>query len=667
MWKLLAIFAITAPALADSRPIELQDYYKIETVSAPVLSPDGSRVAYVKSHIIEVENKRRSEIWVVPADHSTAPVLLSDPATSATAPRWSPAGKLLSYTAGGQWFVHMDGSSTEPFHISGVGGAPLFSPDGKWIAFTRKAAAAKDPKPDQSDFDRLTEERFKGRMYDWMNFRFDGRGYLLDPRDPKATPPSELFVVPAAGGEPKQITQLGVDVLAPSWRADSQALAFTANIHQRDEYSYERADLWTVALDGQPKRITQDDGWHHLSPAWSPDGKFIAVLREEGLDRVLASKRTIGSPIDVYLFPATGGPGKNLTPDWDDMPGAPRWSNDGKEIYFHAGIEGTAHLFRIDVANAKVTQVTQGDRMLSEVSIAGDRMAFTVSTNGHPPEVFTSSLRSGQETQLTDTPTPWQAGKVERIRYDSKDGTSIDGWVVLPPGYDAKAKAYPLVLTIHGGPHGEYTSGFSFEEQLIAASGIIVVYTNPRGSTGYGEKFRWGTWGGWGDRDFDDVMGGVDYAIKHYNADPKRMGVTGYSYGGFLTNWIIGHTTRFAAAVVGAGPSDWISNYGTGDIPRTKESEFFGSPWDAKANAAMIAHSPITYATKIQTPTLFVHGESDARVPIAQAEEMYTTLKKRKVPAKFVRYPGEYHGGWSPWDTVHRYQQEMLWWKQYLR
>jgi dipeptidyl aminopeptidase/acylaminoacyl peptidase len=349
------------------------------------------------------------------------------------------------------------------------------------------------------------------------------------------------------------------------------------------------------------------------------------------------------------------------------MPGAPRWSSDGKGIYFHAGIKGTAHLFRINVADAKVTQVTSGDRVLSEVSIAGDRMAYTVSTSAHPAEVFTASMSTGKETQLTETQTLWQAGKVERIRYDSKDGTSIDGWVVLPPDYDAKGKSYPLVLTIHGGPHGEYTSGFSFEEQLIAAAGYIVVYSNPRGSTGYGEKFRWGTWGGWGDRDFEDVMGGVDYALKHYNTDPKRMGVTGYSYGGFLTNWIIGHTTRFAAAVVGAGPSDWISNYGTGDIPRTKESEFFGSPWDAKANAAMITHSPITYATRITTPTLFVHGEADARVPIAQAEEMYTTLKKRKVPAKFVRYPGEYHGGWSPWDTVHRYQQEMLWWKQYLR
>jgi dipeptidyl aminopeptidase/acylaminoacyl peptidase len=661
--------AFAAALAAQPRPIELKDYYQLETVSSPMLSPDGRRVAFVRTKIVEADNKRRSEVWVVPADRSAEPMRVSDPAVSAANPRWSPDGKLLAYTAGGQWFLHMDVPNPEPFRIAGVSGAPIFSPDGRWIAFIRKVDPPKPPTPEASDFDRLTQERFKGRIYDWMNFRFDGRGYLPDPRDPGATPPSELFVVPTSGGEPKQLTHLGVDVLNPAWRADSQALAFTANTHQRDEYSYERADLWTVALEGQPKRITPDDGWHHLSPDWSPDGRFIAVLREEGLNRVLASKRTQGSPVDLYLIPADGGAPRNLTADWDDIPSPAKWSADGRSLYFHSGIKGTAHLFRVDVANGKVTQLTEGDRVLGDFSTAGDRMAYTATTSDHPAEVYIASLSGGGETKLTSVQDAflarWQPGKVERIRYDSKDGTSIDGWVVLPPGYNARNR-YPLILSIHGGPHGAFTSGFSFEEQLMAAHGYIVVYTNPRGSTGYGEKFNWATWGGWGDRDFEDVMSGVDYALKHYSADPQRLGVTGYSYGGFLTNWIIGHTTRFAAAVVGAGPSDWISNYGTGDIPRTKESEFFGSPWDPKANAAMIAHSPITYATNIRTPTLFVHGESDARVPISQAEEMYTTLKKLHVPAKFVRYPGEYHGGWSPWDTVHRYQQELLWWNQYL-
>jgi dipeptidyl aminopeptidase/acylaminoacyl peptidase len=671
MYRLAFLFALCSIAAGQPRPIELKDYYQIESVTAPALSPDGLRVAFVRTRIAEAENKRLSSVWLAPSDGATPPVQVSDPTLSATAPRWSPDGKLLSYTAGpAQWFLHMDEPHAEttapkPFQISGVGGPPVFSPDSQWIAFTKKVSAPKNKTSELSEFDRLTQERFKGRMYDWMNFRFDGRGYLPDPR---TTSPSELFLVAAAGGEPKQITHLGVDVLNPAWRRDGKALTFTASTHQRDEYSYERADLWTIAIGGEPKSLTADDGWHHLSPAWSPDGKTIAVLREEGLNRILDSKRKQGSAIDICLIPAEGGALRNLTADWDDIPGPPRWSPDGGSIYFHAGVKGTAHLFKVSTSGGKVTQLTQGDRLLGDFTMAGDRVAYTSTSPNSPVELYSAPLNAlTAEKQLTRVQPAYALGKVERIRYDSKDGTSIDGWVILPPGYDPQKRPYPMILNIHGGPHGAYASSFAFEEQLQAATGYIVLYTNPRGSTGYGEKFLWGTWGGWGDRDFEDVMSGVDYALKHYNGDPKRLGVTGYSYGGFLTNWIIGHTTRFAAAVVGAGPSDWISNYGTGDIPRTKESEFLGRPWEPEARAVMLAHSPITYAEAIRTPTLFVHGEADARVPIAQAEEMYTTLKKLRVPAKFVRYPGEYHGGWSPWDTVHRYQQEMLWWSEYLK
>ena len=670
MHRFLLVLALVQTTAAQKRPVELKDYYKLETVSEPVLSPDGLRVAFMRTHIIEADNKRRSEIWVAPSDGSAPPTRISDPAINATGPRWSPDGKLLAYAAGGQKFVQMDTPAGTPIQIDSVGGAPVFSPDNRWIAFTKKVAPPKPPAAPISEFDRVTQERFKGRMYDWMNFRFDGRGYLPDPRNPQATPPNELFIVPIAGGEAKQITHLGVDVLTPAWSKDSQMLAFTASTHQRDEYAYERADLWTVTLGGETKRITQDDGWHHRSPAWSPDGRFIAVLRDEGLNRVLESKRKQGAPLDLYLIPSAGGTPRNLTAEWDDLPGAPKWSEDGKWIYFHAAVKGAAHLYRISPANAKVEQVTQGDRVVGDAAVVGDRIAYTASSPDRPVELYSMPMASKRETKITsiqdDLLSTWNLGKVERIRYDSKDGTSIDGWVVLPPGYDPAHRAYPLILTIHGGPHGAYSNSFSFDEQLTASAGYIVLYTNPRGSTGYGEKFQWGIWGAWGDRDLEDVMSGVDYALKHYNADPKRLGVTGYSYGGFLTNWIIGHTTRFAAAIVGAGPSDWISNYGTGDIPRTKESEFLGKPWESQANAVMIRQSPITYATNIQTPTLFVHGEADERVPISQAEEMYTTLKKRQIPAKFVRYPGEYHGGWSPWDMVHRYQQEMLWWKQYL-
>lgn len=670
MHKLALFLSLAGIALGQTRPIELRDYFKIESVSAPAISPDGRHVAYVKTRRLEAENKSQGEIWVASVEDKAAqPVLVSDPDVNAANPQWTSDGKLIAYTAAGsQWFVAAGGGA--PFQIKGVDGTPVFSPDGKWIAYTKKVPQPKGDTAPLSDFDRLTEERFKGRIYDWMNFRYDGRGYLPDPRNPQATPPMELFVVPAAGGEPRLLTHLGVNVMSPAWRADSQALAFTGDLHQRDEYAYERADLFAVTLEGETRMLTKDNGWHHAAPAWSPDGRSIAVLREEGLARVIASGRKQGSPIDIVLVSTNGGEPRNLTARWDDLPAAPHWSGDGRFIYFEGGVKGTAHLFRVSVAGAEVEPVTKGDRVISQVSMAADRMAYVSSTSQALPDIYTASLPAINERKLTSANGPlqaeWHLGKVERISYDSKDGTSIEGWVVLPPDYEQHPGKFPLILSIHGGPHGAFSSAFSFEEQLFAAQGYIVVFTNPRGSTGYGEKFRWGTWGGWGDRDFEDVMAGVDYALSHYRADPQKLGVTGYSYGGFLTNWVIGHTTRFAAAVVGAGPSDWISNYGTGDIPRTKETEFLGSPWQEKARAVMLAHSPVLFAAQIKTPTLFVHGEADERVPIAQGEEMYTALKKRRIPAKFVRYPGEFHGGWSLWDTVHRYHEELLWWRTYF-
>jgi len=253
----------------------------------------------------------------------------------------------------------------------------------------------------------------------------------------------------------------------------------------------------------------------------------------------------------------------------------------------------------------------------------------------------------------------------ERILAKSKDGTEIEGWLLKPRVTGAAAR-WPLIVAMHGGPHGAYGNSFAFQFQLWAANGYAVLYTNPRGSTGYGEQFLWGTWGGWGNRDFEDVMAVVDESTRRFAIDERRMGVTGYSYGGFLTNWVITHTPRFAAAIVGAGISNWISDYGTADIPRTKESEFNGPPWETASLELLLKQSPVVYAKNVTTPTLFIHGEADLRVPIEQAEQMYVALKKRRIPAQFIRYPDMYHGGWTPWNTVHRYHHELRWWTKYL-
>jgi dipeptidyl aminopeptidase/acylaminoacyl peptidase len=695
-----ALATVLQPAHADARQLTLEDFYRIVSVQAPAISPDGKWVAFVRSTIVEAENRRNGELWIVAADGNGTPRRISDPAlnvsaTGSSAPRWSPDGQLLAFSGrrrgapadddgGSIWFLRADRLDEPATHIRGAEGTPIFSPDNKWIAFTKKIAKPKTPTL-ASDGEKVINERFKGKAYEWVQYRFDQRGYLPDPRDPEATPPEELFIVAREGGDAKQLTKTGVNVSGVAWKPDGSALAFIANEFQRDEYTYPRADLWTVTLEGKTTRLT-NDGYDHDSPAWSPDGRMIAVRREQGLSAVIAAKQNFGAPNDIFTIAATdGGSGSsrtpqlsNLTAEWDLLPGPPAWSPDGRFVYFTGGIGGSEHLFRVGgsyVASgfsrtSAVEQITTGARQLNGFSQSArwEQMAYVAGDSARPAELFTSSIDGRSEKKLTSFNDALvkevEAVAADRILYKSKDGAEIEGWVLKPRGYTA-SRAWPLILTMHGGPHSAYGQSFSFEHQLFAANGYLVVYTNPRGSTNYGEKFLWATWGGWGNLDFEDVMAGVDYAKTKYNVDEKRMGVTGYSYGGFLTNWVIGHTNRFAAAISGAGIANWISDYATSDIPRTKESEFFGAPWD-RGRDILEKQSPITYAAHFKTPTLFVNGESDARVPIEEAEQMYLALRKQRIPARMVRYPDTYHGGWSPWNTVHRYYEELKWWERYL-
>jgi dipeptidyl aminopeptidase/acylaminoacyl peptidase len=257
---------------------------------------------------------------------------------------------------------------------------------------------------------------------------------------------------------------------------------------------------------------------------------------------------------------------------------------------------------------------------------------------------------------------------VQRVQFKSADGWPVEGWLTLPFNYSQGGEPYPLIVSNHGGPHSAIQYGLNFKNQYFAANGYAVLEVNFRSSTGYGEKHLWGTWGAWGTKDGQDVMAGVDYALAHFNLDRKRVASIGHSYGGFMTNWLITqYPDRFAAAASGAGIVNWLSDYGDADIPRTKEMEFYGAPWDPKAREIMIRQSPLTYADRAKTPTLFINGEIDQRVPFSENEQMFVALRKNGVPAKMIRYAGMPHAISGGWNIVHRMLNEREWFDRWLK
>jgi dipeptidyl aminopeptidase/acylaminoacyl peptidase len=420
-------------------------------------------------------------------------------------------------------------------------------------------------------------------------------------------------------------------------------------------------------------RLT-DDGYVYSDARFSPDGRYLSYAREPGTDLIIQQKWNHGGPTDLYVRPLPQGDPINLTANWDLEPGPTTWSPDGRFIYFTAAIGGENHVFRVSVPSGQVEQVTRGPRRITDVSFDKGltRMAFLVNVHDRPAEVSVANIDGSNERRLTDVHgaivSEVAFSKAATLRWRSRDGTAIEGWLMLPYGYDPAKGPYPLIVFSHGGPHAATGYSFDFKKQFFAANGYCVLDTNFRSSTGYGEAFKWATWGEWGRKDGEDVVAGIDHVLQHFPIDPRRVGHTGHSYGGFLTNWLITqYPDRFAAAITGAGIANWMSDYGTADIYRTKETEFYGTPWDPAARERMIRQSPLAYGGNVNTPTLFVHGQADQRVPNEEGEQMYFALKRRGVPARMIQYAGQPHSIGGHWNNVHRMINELKWWEQYLK
>ena len=652
LFTLSLALASTVPLPAQNaapRPLTIEDYYRVQSVGAVRMAPDGRTVTFTVATRVELGNTTRVETFTVPVDGSKPPAKVEAPPGAGNAGRGGRGGR---------------------------GGAPgVASPDGTASLVMRDLPRRAAPEASLTDFEKRHMDRFKGAIFDWKDFQRDGQPFPAP--NVRARPGQQLVLQADAGGEARPLTTDDLRPAGVTWHPDGKLIAFVADPDWRDELKYESPDLYTVTPDGTLTRVTDDD-FVYSGPAFAPDGRYLAYIRTFGTDMVIDQKLNHGGPRDLFVRPVTSGAVGapiNLTANWDLEPGAARFSPDGAFMCFSAGTGGETHLFKVSVPGGEVTQVTRGPRRLAGFSYnaAMTKMAYTATTHDSPGEVYVANIDGSGERQLTHIGAPVldgiAFGKTERLEWASKDGTRIEGWLTHPapgtePAQDGKA---PLIVFSHGGPHSATGYNFNFKKQFFAAQGYFILDTNFRSSTGYGEAFKWATWGAWGDKDGEDVMAGIDHVLARYPIDANNVGHTGHSYGGFMTNWLITqYPDRFAAAITGAGITNWISDYGTADIYRTKETEFFGPPWDPAARERMIRQSPLTYADRVRTPTLFVHGEVDQRVPYEEGEQMYFALKRRGVPAKMIQYAGQPHGISGHWNNVHRMLSELEWWKMYL-
>jgi dipeptidyl aminopeptidase/acylaminoacyl peptidase len=685
----LLLSAYPPNRLSAQRPFQATDYYKLVVPASPALSPDGRRVAFTVTTVVEEKDKRHTEIWMAPADGSSKPYRYTSPTTEASNPRWSPDGSLLAFTskregagagAGARaeagadddvWFLRTGAPGGEAFQIRGVHALPVFSPDGKRLLYEWRG-----PEPDslkqQPWRERVSPaaitrgpdpKRFDGRVYTSLPVVADERG-LVAPRETRRA--RHLYVAPLDGGDPAPLTSGALSQTDPAWSPDGKEIVFVQDSTEINELrNQRRPQLFVLTVADRSIRRLPTPYVETFEPAWSPDGRSIAFGCSKGR----------GEENDTCVIPAVGGPVKNLTGDWDLDPGPPFWAPDGKTVYFSAETRGNIHLFAAPATGGAVRQVTAGERQLGGFAVSRDGrwLVYSASDVTHPTEVFLAPLSSkgaAGDRRLTSFNDSLRAQLVtipaDTLWFTGVGGLSIQAFLMRPHGYQA-GKTYPLILYIHGGPHWNYGNVFFPEFQMLAGQGYWVLLVNPRGSTGYGHGFTFATRGRWGMEDYQDLMQAVDVAIARGGVDTTRLGVAGGSYGGFMTNWIVGHTTRFAVAQTDRSIFNWFSWYGSSDAQGLTDYEFFGAPWEH--DSLYRALSPMTYAKQIRTPMLIVHSEDDKRTPITDAEQLFVLLRKRGVPAEFVRYPRSFHGlsrTGPPWLLVDRLERIRTWFARWL-
>ena len=661
---IFGLFATPASRAQSKRGITPEDYFAFKFIGDPHISPDGKSVAYVMTIVDQKKNRRDSSVWLVPMDGSSAPRRLSAEGFSSNSPHWSPDGKTLAMIS----TRASDAASGDPPKSQiyllpvGAGGEAIaltklkngvqsyqWSPEGSRIVLVSSSG----PLDNVAPADRKSDVRH----YTHINYKFNDTGWYDEKR-------RHLWVVTIPGGDAKQITE-GQDWndTDPQWSPDGTRIAFVSDRTGKAFDNSRNTDVWVIPATGGTLTKISDHPFEDESPRWSPDGKQILFAGQT--ERHQFSK--------LYVADSAGGSASHLAVnDLDQIPGELHWRSPGF-AFFASGVKGETHIFRADLNAHTFAAVTSGARGLHafDINESSGKIVYVANDFQHLDDLYAASLDGSGDRQLThlnaDLWSQLELQPVERLPYKSTDGWAVEGFFVKPLGWQA-GKKYPMVLVIHGGPEGMFGVDWYDEFQVYAAKGYAVFFCNPRGSTGYGEKFERGEINNWGGMDYQDIMAGVDAALKQYPwVDPNNLGVTGGSYGGYMTNWIVSHTNRFKAAVTLRSLSNFISDDGTRDGPYGHEDYFKGiifDDYDQYWNA-----SPLKYAKNVHTPTLILHSDMDFRVPIEQGEQWFRALQHFGVPSEIVMFPRENHNltrTGEPKHLVESLNWQLYWFDRYL-
>lgn len=685
------------------RAMMLADWYRVSNVSSPVVSTDGKRIAMTVTRAVEGENRRHSEIWVVNTAGG-APQRWTSPSTESSNPRWSHDGKYLLFTSqrtggrGNTWAIRLDEPSGEAIQVDGYAEGSM--PSNRAFAVTAGPARRDTPRPNPNDpfarmqpmakppFEGITRPaepaRFDGRHVTDMSYKVNGAGYVPGRAVARTWSPQQIWTQQMGDTARKMITNTNYSHRSPTVSPDGQWIAFIAESKLRpdsvvdlerdslaklpynkirDEAERNDADIYVVAAAGGTPRKVADWMGAESDLAWSADSKSLAFIGRPA--RVQSSR--------IYIVDVAGGTPRNLLGTWQYEPGNIEWLSNGR-LVFSAEIGGRSAILEADVTGKSAPkEFVSGRRQIRGMSFdpSAKTLAFVATSMAKPTELFVTNADGTGERQVTDFNAELNKDVVwsdaERMTYKSVGNLEIEGWLMKPYGYEA-GKKYPMVIYIHGGPHSSYGEGWFDEFQNLAAQGMFVLFTNPRGSSGYGAPFTYSTRGRWGLEDYQDIMKAVDIVAARPDVDSTKMGATGGSYGGFMTTWIATRTNRFKAIQTDRTITDWTYWYGSSDAQGLTEFEFYGKPWDNQKLYDTL--SPIRYVSKVKTPMLLVQSEEDFRTPMGGAEIWFMSLKKQGVPVEMIRYPRSNHDlsrTGEPWLLVDRLGRIRQWFGYWLQ